>query len=82
MEEYLYKVSILDTVLKTRGIELHRQAVIAWVLFSLDDSHSAFTAAVVQDLRKDSEACYLGSLSSTLIDEARRKEENRVICVR
>jgi len=82
MEEYLHKVSVLYTDLKTKGVELPHQAVIAWVLFSLDDSYSAFTAAIIQDLRKNAEAYNLESLASALIDEARGKEENKVLFVR
>ena len=49
--------------------------VISWVLNSLNDTYSGFISTIIQALRKDPNAYTIDSLFSSLIDEARGKEE-------
>lgn len=74
MEEYLNKVKSLVDDLKSKDILLPNQVIIAWVLNSLSDEYEGFIQNIIQSLRQDPKAYTIETLFSSLIDEARGRE--------
>lgn len=76
MEEYLFEVKALVDDLKSKEIVLPKQAVMAWVLNSLSPEYEGFISNITQALRHDPNSYSTENLFSSLIDEARGKENN------
>ena len=74
MEEYLFKVKALVDDLKSKNIILPKQVVMAWVLNSLSAEYEGFISNITQALRHDPNSYSTENLFSSLIDEARGKE--------
>src|SRR4030095_4359173 len=78
IEEYLNKIKEIIDELKVRNLELPKQVVIAWILYSLGDPYEGLVSNITQSLRKDPNAYNFESLASTLIDEAKRQESKEI----
>ena len=77
MEEYLYRVKTLADDLRGKNIILPNQVVTAWILNHLSSDYEGFVSNIIQALRKDPKAYTLESLISSLIDEARGRENGK-----
>ena len=75
IEEYLNRIKEIYNDLESRDIKIPEIVVIAWILNSLDESFSSYITNITQALRNDSEAYNLESLTSSLIDEAKRTQD-------
>ena len=76
MENYLNKVKSLVDDLRSKDIILPTQVITAWVLNSLNEDYDGFIQNITQSLRLDPNAYSIESLFSSLIDEARGRDNN------
>ena len=77
MEEYLNKVKSLVDDLTGKDIILPNQVIIAWVLNSLNEDYEGFIQNITQSLRRDPKAYTVETLFTSLINEARGRENNK-----
>ena len=72
MEEYLNKIKELYEELNSREIIIPEIVIITWILNNLNESYESYITNITQSLRNNSNSYNLESLSSSLLDEARR----------
>ncbi len=76
MEAYITKVKSLVNALEDKDIKLPEEFILNWVLNSLTSQYDGFIANITQALRVNIKVYNLSTLSTTLLDEARRIEDN------
>jgi hypothetical protein len=83
MEQYITKAKSLVNALADNDLKLPEEFVLNWVLNSLTTQYDGFVANITQALRVNKNAYNLTTLSTTLLDEARRVEsvENSQVMV-
>ena len=72
LESYLNEVKRLTKELKLRDLELPSQIIISWILANLGKEFEGFVLNITQSFRKDSKAYDFDTLTSTILDEAKR----------
>jgi len=72
LESYLNEVKRLTEELKSRDLELPSQIIISWILANLGEEFEGFVLNITQSFRKDSNAYDFDTLTSTILDEAKR----------
>ena len=77
LEQYLHKVEMLVEDLEGKNIKLPGQVVMSWVLYHLTAEYAGSATNIARDLRYSSNACSVGALFSSLLDEARVKEKDK-----
>src|SRR5208282_4949332 len=75
VDEFLNQVRSYINDLESKGVKLPSAFVNAWVLEKLDKSYSDFKTTVYANFRSDEKAYTLESLSSSILDEYRRRRE-------
>jgi hypothetical protein len=73
MEDFLSKIKYLDDNLSSKGIQLPKQVVLAYVLNNLTPAFEGLVTIITQSFRQNSEEMNMETLFSSLIDESRRQ---------
>ena len=66
------EVKRITEELKARELELPLQIVISWILSSLGDEFEGFVSNITQSFRQDANTYDFDTLTSTILDEAKR----------
>lgn len=76
IEKYLNKIKELKDELLSRDIKIPEKVIITWILHNLDNSYFSYITSVSQALRNNPNYYTLETLSSSLLDESKRLENN------
>jgi hypothetical protein len=85
MEAYITKVKNLVNEMADKGLKLPEEFILNWVLNSLTSHYDGFIANITQALRVNIKAYTLSTLTTTLLDESRRidnNENNQIMVVK
>ena len=72
MESFLSKIKYLDDNLSSKGIQLPKQVVLAYVLNNITPAYKGLVTIITQSFRQNSDKMNIETLFSSLIDKSRR----------
>ena len=76
IEAYITKVKNLVNEMADKDLKLPEEFILNWVLNSLTSQYDGFIANITQALRVNIKAYNLSTLTTTLLDESRRIDNN------